>query len=266
MAFFAGGSSLGKAAWDSLPDDVKRNSSSWLKRLYGYSGGGGGKFVLNEDKKFGNVGSSLSNKAAELRDELLGMSESMTKTADAEYNDLLRQITQEYNTMAVQEAEKARAWSASQSALDRDFNASEAEKARLWQESMTASQNQFNAAEAEKARSWQESMRNSAYQATMADMQKAGLNPILAYSQGASATPVASSATASSVGSTSSGSHSGSYSTSAANVKQRASSISFALKAMDALISSHSNSASNLSSGLGALGTVLSAVVRAFAS
>lgn len=222
--------------------------------------------LVDEDKKFGNVGSSLSAKASELRDELYGMGSSMMNTADSDYNELLRQITKEYNDLAVKEAEKARAWSASQSALDRDFNASEAEKARLWQESMTASQNQFNAAEAEKARSWQESMRNSAYQATMSDMQKAGLNPILAYAQGASATPVASSATASSVGSTSSGSHSSGYSTSAASVKQRASSIQFALKAMDALISSHSNSASNLSSGLGALGAVLSAVVRAFAS
>ncbi len=266
MAFFAGGSSLGKAAWDSLPDDLKRTAPSWEKRLYGYHGGAGGKFVLDEDKKFGNVGSSLSAKASELRDELYGMGSSMMNTADADYNELLRQITSEYNQLAISEAEKARAWSASQSALDRDFNATEAEKARLWQESMTASQNQFNAAEAEKARSWQESMRNSAYQATMADMQKAGLNPILAYSQGASATPVASSATASSVGATSSGSHSSGYSTSAASVKQRASSIQFALKAMDALISSHSNSASNLSSGLGALGSVLSAVIRAFAS
>lgn len=266
MAFFAGGSSLGKAAWDSLPDHLKRTAPAWEKRLYGYHGGAGGKFDVDDDKKFGNVGSSLSSKASALRDELYGMGSSMMSSADSDYNELLRQITQEYNDMAVKEAEKARAWSASQSALDRDFNASEAEKARLWQESMTASQNQFNAAEAEKARSWQESMRNSAYQATMADMQKAGLNPILAYAQGASATPVVSSATASSVGATSSGSHSSGYSTSAASVKQRASSISFALKAMDALISSHSNSASNLSSGLGALGAVLSAVVRAFAS
>lgn len=243
-----------KAPVDVVYDEFGRPGH--LSKSGRHHGGAGGKIPV----------SGLSQSASELHDELQGMGSSMMNTADSEYNDLLRQITQEYNDMAVKEAEKARAWSASQSALDRDFNASEAEKARLWQESMTASQNQFNASEAEKARSWQESMRNSAYQATMADMQKAGLNPILAYSQGASATPVASSATASSVGATSSAVHSSGYSTSAANVKQRASSISFALKAMDALISSHSNSASNLSSGLGALGAVLSAVVRAFAS
>lgn len=243
-----------KAPKDVVYDEFGRPGH--LSKSGRHHGGSGGKIPV----------SGLSESASALHDELQGIGSSMMNNVDSEYNDLLRQITREYNDLAVKEAEKARAWSASQSALDRDFNASEAEKARLWQESMTASQNQFNAFQAEKARSWQEYMRNSAYQATMADLQNAGLNPILAYSQGASATPVASSATASSVGSTSSGSHSGSYSTSAASVKQRASSISFALKAMDALISSHSNSASNLSSGLGALGSVLSAVIRAFAS
>lgn len=56
-------------------------------------------------------------------------------------------------------------------------------------EQMQEDQQNFNADQATAARGWQEYMRGSAYQATVDDMKKAGLNPMLAYSQGASATP-----------------------------------------------------------------------------
>lgn len=47
----------------------------------------------------------------------------------------------------------------------------------------------FNREEAQKTRDWQQQMRATQYQTATADMQKAGLNPMLAYSQGGAGTP-----------------------------------------------------------------------------
>src|ERR1700744_232359 len=54
--------------------------------------------------------------------------------------------------------------------------------------------NAFNANQSQITRDFQERLSNTAYRRAMNDMKLAGLNPILAYSQGGASTPSGSSA------------------------------------------------------------------------
>lgn len=86
-------------------------------------------------------------------------------------------------------------FNSAQAAQANQFTQNSWEQAAQFNREMWERQAEFNREEAQKNRDWQERMSNTQYQRAMADMAKAGLNPILAYSQGGAGVPGGASAT-----------------------------------------------------------------------
>lgn len=74
------------------------------------------------------------------------------------------------------------------------FEAEQAKLNREFQQSSAREAMQFEADQALLNRQFQEQMSSTAYQRAMEDMKDAGLNPILAYTQGGASTPTGASA------------------------------------------------------------------------
>lgn len=129
-----------------------------------------------------SVGNTMTNAVNTATNKYMGFSNAGSSAANA-----ISQRAQD-NQFAFNSAEAA---------INRDYNTQMWEEQKNFNSAEAAKNREFQASEAEKTRQWQEHLANTSYQRAVEDLKKAGLNPILAYMNGAT-TPSGATASGSS--------------------------------------------------------------------